>query len=144
MKLIGVARLGQDAEVRYTQGGDAVANVSMAYNYGRKDSDGKRPTQWVRASLWGDLAEALADYLVKGQQVCVTLDDVHIETFEKRDGGTGFNLEGRIIGIDLVGSKPEGQQQQGGQQRSAAPAPAPRPAPASSAGYDDDDTEIPF
>lgn len=142
MQLIGVARLGRDAEVK-TVKDTTVANMSLAFNYGQKGSDGKQPTQWVKAALWGKLAEVLADYLIKGREVQVTLDDVHVETYEGQNG-TGYNLAGRVLTLKLVGGKPEGQTQQGGQQRSAAPAPAPRPAPASSAGYDDDDTEIPF
>jgi len=133
MQLIGLARLGQDAKIRTTQGGDKVANVSLAYNYGRKDADGKRPTQWVEASLWGKRAEALIDYLVKGQAVVVTIDGPHIETFEKRDGGQGIKLAGEITQIELAG-RAEGSQQQPRQQ-----APAQRPAPAS-----DMDDDIPF
>jgi single-strand DNA-binding protein len=40
-----------------------VANVSLAFTYGKKGDDGKRPTQWVDASLWGQRAESLAPYI---------------------------------------------------------------------------------
>ena len=43
--LIGLFILGRDAEVRRTSGGDPVATLSLAYNYGRKGADNKRPTQ---------------------------------------------------------------------------------------------------
>ena len=36
-QLSGLFRLGDSAELRYTQKGDAVASLSLAYNYGRKD-----------------------------------------------------------------------------------------------------------
>lgn len=36
MKANGLARIGKDAEVRYTPGGAAVANVSLAFTYGKK------------------------------------------------------------------------------------------------------------
>ena len=63
MKANGLARIGKDAEVRFTPGGTAVANVSLAFTYGKKSDDGKRPTQWVDASLWGQRAESLAPYI---------------------------------------------------------------------------------
>src|SRR5512139_2415973 len=57
MKAQGLARIGKDAEVRYTPSGTAVANVSLAFTFGKKGDDGKRPTQWVDASLWGQRAD---------------------------------------------------------------------------------------
>lgn len=150
MQLIGLARLGQDIETRHTPSGEQVANLSLAFNYGRKVQDGKRPTQWVRASLWGEKRiAALADYLVKGQAVVVTLDDVHIEEFQKRDGSTGSALVGTVSNLELAGRSDGG----GGQQQGAAP--AAKPAPASAArptapprsaggGMGDMDDDIPF
>ena len=45
MILTGLARIGKDAELRYTASNEPVANLSLAFNYGRKGDDGKRPTQ---------------------------------------------------------------------------------------------------
>ena len=95
-------RLGRDVELKYTAQGAAVAELAIAYNYGRKGSDGNRPTQWVRASLWGAQAEALAPYLVKGSGVAVTLGDVNVRTYQKSDGTTGSSLEGRVINFDFA------------------------------------------
>lgn len=113
IQLFGLARIGRDAEVRSTANGDQVASISLAFTYGRKDGEGKRPTQWVDAALWGQRAEALAPYLTKGTLVAVTIDDAHVETFRKSDGTEGTKLAGRIAAIDLAG---------GGEQRQAAPA----------------------
>ena len=138
-QLIGLARLGRDCELRTTQSGDAVASLSLAMNYrnGRE-----KATQWVDAALWGKMAEALTQYLVKGKLVCVTLDDVHIEEYPKRDGGTGTKLVGRVSKLELAGGgRDDGE-------RTAPPAQrqAPKPAPKSSAsGFDDmDDSDPPF
>ncbi|MGD9599950.1 MAG: single-stranded DNA-binding protein [Steroidobacteraceae bacterium] len=153
MKLIGLIRLGRDAEIRYTTQGTPVAELSGAWNYGRKGDDGKRPTQWAKFTLWGERAESLQEYLLKGAQLLVVVGDVHIETFDKRDGGQGFNLVGRIEDLQFAGG---GQQQQGSRGRLAAAAPArapataPRPpaaAPRASntgSGFDDMDDDIPF
>lgn len=153
MKLIGLIRLGNDAEMRYTNDGTPVATLSGAWNYGRKGSDNKRPTQWAKFSLWGERAESLQQYLQKGTALVIYASDVHVETYEKRDGGQGFNLVGRIDDLQFAGG---GQQQgQGGGQapapapRSSAPAqsrpPAAAPRPASTgSGFDDMDDDIPF
>lgn len=139
-KMFGLARLGRDAEIRTTSQGESVATLSLAFSYGRKGSDGNRPTQWVDAALWGKRAEALAPYLLKGGLVAVTLEDVHIETFTSQKGD-GHKLAGRVIDVELAG----------GGERTAAPAPrqvhAPRPAPATApmgSGFDDLDSDIPF
>jgi len=144
MKLIGLARLGRDAEVRYTPEGTPVANFTAAFNYGRKDSEGKRPSQWVSVALWGERAEKLAEFLTKGRQVFLVCSDVHVETYEKKnEGGAAFRLVARVDDLALTA----GQRDDG-----AATAPAPAlqqnaarpPAAKSSTGFDDMDNDIPF
>lgn len=152
MQMIGVARLGRDAELRYTPNGTVVANLSLAFNYGKKDDQGNRPTQWVDASLWGKLAESLEQYLKKGQQVSVTLDEPHIETYQGQNG-QGHKLAARVLSIELVGGRQEGDQhgQQRPQQQSrpAQQSAAQRPASGAAASRPqaddmDDDLDIPF
>lgn len=137
-------RLGRDAELRTIPSGEAVCNLSLAYDYGKKGPDGKRATQWVDGSLWGKQAEALQQYLVKGKLVCVTLDDLHIETFQGQNG-QGHKLAARVVSIELAGG---GEARQAGapaaQAPAARPAPAPqRQAPAQQSSMPDDD-DIPF
>ena len=133
--LYGLARIGRDAELRNTAQGEAVANLSLAFNYGRKGSDGKTPTQWVDGALWGKRAEALAQHLVKGTSVVVTLNDVHIESFEKQDGTTASKMVGRVTEIEFAGAPAA--------RPTPPPPPPPKPAP-SSGGFDDMDADIPF
>ena len=98
MKAFGLARLGRDAELRTTRQGESVATLALAFSYGRKGSDGNRPTQWVDAALWGKRAEALAPYLTKGGLVSVVLEDVHIETFDGKNG-PGHKLAARVVDV---------------------------------------------
>jgi single-strand DNA-binding protein len=138
MKANGLARIGKDAEVRYTPGGAAVANVSLAFSYGKKGDDGKRPTQWVDASLWGQRAESLAPYIKKGGQIVAYLEDVSIQTFTKGDGTQATKMVARLVDLEFVS---------GGEQASSQPKPQPRPqaAPQSqNSGFDDFDSDIPF
>lgn len=118
MILTGYCRVGQDVSLRYTNDGTAVANISLAFNYGRKGDDGKRPSQWVDASLWGQRAESLAEYLLKGTGLDVVLEDVHIETYQRSQGGEGSKLVGRVVILEFAGSTPQQQGSQGGASRS--------------------------
>jgi single-strand DNA-binding protein len=138
MKANGLARIGKDAEVRYTPGGAAVANVSLAFTYGKKGDDGKRPTQWVDASLWGQRAESLAPYIKKGGQIVAYLEDVSIQTFTKGDGTSATKMVARLVDLEFVS---------GGEQASSQPKPQPRPqaSPQShGSGFDDMEDDIPF
>lgn len=114
MHIIGLARLGKDAEIRFTNEGKAVANIALAFNYGKKDQDGKRPTQWVDAALFGDRAEKLAPYLLKGTLVDVHLADPHIETYTTRDGASGSKMVAMVNHLEFASPPPasNGQQQQ--------------------------------
>lgn len=137
MKTIGLARLGKDAEVRFTPGGDAVANLSLAFNYGKRDGDGNQPTQWIDASLWGKRAESLAQYLTKGSVHCFTLSEVHIETYEGRNG-QGSKLVARVDDVQL------GPRQGGGDQQQR-PAQRQQPADGRAAGQGgQEDDDVPF
>jgi single-strand DNA-binding protein len=142
MKANGLARLGKDAEIRYLPNGDAVASLALAFSYGKKDESGKRPTQWVDASLWGKRAESLNQYLIKGTQVVAYLDDVRIETYEGKNG-TGSKLVARVADLELVAGN-AAPQQAAAPRQAQRPAPAPAPKPSTGSGFDDMDDQIPF
>lgn len=136
-------RVGRDVELRYTPSGMAVAAISLAYEYGRKDQQtGKKPTQWIEVTMWGKTAEALSQYLTKGKQVFIEAKDVYIQTYDKNDGTQGFKLAAEFVGIKFANDgqqqnqEPVQQQQQRpAQQHSHQSAPA---------GYDEFDDDIPF
>ena len=58
-KVILVGRLGRDPETRYTGGGQAVANFSLATDETYKDRNGERQkrTEWHKIVVWGKQAE---------------------------------------------------------------------------------------
>jgi single-strand DNA-binding protein len=151
----GMARLGRDAELRYTPNGDAVCNLSLAFSYGKKGDDGYRPTQWVDATLWGRRAEALTPYLLKGAQIAVAVEDLHIEFYKNRDGAEMPKLAARVVDVDLSGGAPPQERPVAPSMaqraplpaaaRTAAPPRAPARAPAAGpSGFDDMDDDIPF
>jgi single-strand DNA-binding protein len=67
-----LGRLVRDAELRYTSGGTAVANLSMAVNRRKKEGDSWREeASFFDIQLWGKAAESLERYLTKGKQIAV-------------------------------------------------------------------------
>ena len=133
--LYGLARIGRDTELRHTAQGEAIANLSLAFTYGRKGTDGKTPVQWVEGALWNKRAEALAQHLIKGVSVVVTLNDVHIESFTKQDGTVASKLVGRVADIEFAGAPAA---------KPAAPPPPPPPPKPAPSGFEDMDSDIPF
>jgi len=140
MKASGLARIGKDAEVRFTPSGTAVANVSLAFTYGKKGEDGKRPTQWVDASIWGQRAEPMAPYLLKGKQIVAYLEDVHLQTYTKGDGTQNTKMVARLADLEFVSDNSDHKPTQKPQ---SAPQSRPSPAPQGS-GFDDMEDDIPF
>ena len=106
MLMIGMARIGNDPEVRFTPDGKALMDISLAFSYGRK-VDGKQPTQWVTGTMWGDRCEKLKPYLTKGQLIFVQMTEPHIEEFKRKDGTGGVSLRARIGELEFAGSKPD-------------------------------------
>lgn len=118
--------LGKDSELRHLPNGDAVCSFSVADSMGRD-----KPTIWWNASLFGKRAEALSQYLVKGQQVTVIGNVTEREWVDKQ-GATRKSMDVRVSDVALMGGKREGQQSAA----PAAPRQAAKPAAAGS-GFDD-------
>src|SRR5262245_45750450 len=72
-KVILVGHLGANPEVRYTAGGQAVANLRLATTERWVNKNGERTeqTEWTRVVAWGKLAEICSQYLTKGKQIYV-------------------------------------------------------------------------
>lgn len=72
-KVILVCSLGKDPEVRQTQNGTAICNLSAATSRKYKDTQGgmQEETEWHRISLFGKMAELAGQYLKKGSMVYI-------------------------------------------------------------------------
>ncbi|OFX25827.1 MAG: single-stranded DNA-binding protein [Anaeromyxobacter sp. RBG_16_69_14] len=73
-KVIILGNLGKDPEVKYTSGGQAVANLRIATSRSWTDKQSgqrKDETEWHDVEVWGKQAEQCGEYLSKGRQVYV-------------------------------------------------------------------------
>lgn len=125
-------RLVRNAELKYTQGGTAVCEFSIASNYSRKQGDGwTEEVSYFDCSMFGKRADALAKYLTKGQQVAIQASPRQ-ERWEK-DGQKRSRVRFIVDQITLVGGRSDG----GNQGATAQPS----SATPSSSDFDDD---VPF
>ena len=67
VELLG--RVGTDPEMRYTPGGTAVTNLRLATDRYRKDAEDE--TDWHNVVVWNGTAEAVNQYVSKGQRIYV-------------------------------------------------------------------------
>jgi single-strand DNA-binding protein len=109
-KAILVGRLGRDPETRYTSGGQAVCNFSIATDSTYKDRSGERQkrTEWHRIVLWGKLAEIAQQYLKKGQLVYIEGRLQTREWEDKRDGQKRSTTEIVASEMRMLTSRAEG------------------------------------
>jgi len=69
-----LGHVGRDPEVRQTQNGTRVANISVATNHtvGAGGESPRERTEWHRVTLWGGLAAFAEEYVRKGDRVYLT------------------------------------------------------------------------
>jgi len=114
-KVILVGHLGADPEVRYTQGGTAVANLRLATNESYNDKNsGERveKTEWHRIVGWGKLAEIMGEYLKKGRQVYIE-GSLQTRQWQDKEGNTRYSTEVKASDMVMLGGRGAGDIQSG-------------------------------
>ena len=92
--MILIGNLGRDPEIRYTTGGQAVANFTLATKEGRVSKDGEKQefTEWHRIVAWGRLAEICGEYLSKGKMVYIE-GTLRTRSWEDKEGRKRWTTE---------------------------------------------------
>jgi len=143
-KVILIGNLGNDPEVRYTAGGAAVSNISVATSESWKDKEtGEQQdrTEWHRVVFFGRLAEIVAEYLKKGSQIYVE-GRLQTRKWQDKEGNDRYSTEIVASEMQMLGGRGGGAA--AGQ--SAPPPQAESKSPAGKAAADNDfvDDDIPF
>ena len=107
-KVILVGRLGKDPEMKYTQGGTAVARFSLATDETWKDQAGEKQqrTEWHNIVAWRKLAEICGQYLTKGQLVYIE-GKLQTRKWEDKEGFKHHASEVVADKMVMLGSKAE-------------------------------------
>jgi single-strand DNA-binding protein len=108
-KVILIGNLGRDPELRYTQGGQAVANFSLATTDRWNDKDGQTQerTEWHRIVVWARQAELCAQYLSKGRSVYVE-GRIQTREWEDKEGQKRQTTEIVAQSVRFLGSPRDG------------------------------------
>lgn len=93
-KVILIGHLGKDPEVRYLEGGTAVANFTLATTESYKDKSGNKvdQTEWHNVVVWRGLAQIAEKYLKKGQQVYIE-GKLRTRSWDDKEGNKRYTTE---------------------------------------------------
>lgn len=121
-KIFIVGRLARDPEIRYTQNGSAIANMTVATDESFTGSDGNKVerTEWHRVTVFGKAAENCGNYLGKGSLVHVE-GSLATRKWQDQNGQDRYTTEIKAQRVQFLdrreGGKDGGQQRQGRQQQ---------------------------
>ena len=111
-------RLGNDAELKYTQGGKPIWTASVGVGYGYGDNKG---TNWIRVNAFDKRAEGLGKLdLKKGAAVGIT-GELRVRQYETANG-KGTSVEVVAQDVALLGGKSDGPRQAAPSRKPEAPA----------------------
>ena len=109
-KVILVGRLGQDPEIKYTAGGQALARFSLATDESYKDRNSgeqQRRTEWHNIVAWRRLAEICGEYLTKGKLVYIE-GRLRTRKWEDREGNKRSTTEIEAREMQMLSPRGEG------------------------------------
>lgn len=130
-----VGRLGKDPETRTTGSGMVVASLSVATTERKKEGDKwVEFAEWHKVTVFGRMAENVARYKKKGEQIAVT-GRLKTDKWQDKDGNDRYTTAIIADNIEFIGGSGDGGR-----------ASSPEPEPESKKGYDKNtpDDEIPF
>src|SRR5213593_2464860 len=107
-KVILVGNLGANPEMRFTQGGQAVANLRIATTERWTDKNGQKQeaTEWHRVVVWGRQAEIVGQYLTKGRQVYVE-GRIRTRQWQDQSGQKRYTTEIVAQNVLMLGGRGE-------------------------------------
>lgn len=120
-KLTIIGNLTRDVELRKTQSGHDVANMSIAVNR-RARAGEQEQTDYFRVTAWDSMAQTCAKYLAKGRKVCV-IGSVSVSTYTGNDGTARAQMEVNAQDIEFVSSRQDDAQTEAPRSRAAAKPP---------------------
>lgn len=106
-KVILIGNLGNDPDTRYTAGGAAVANISLATTDSWRDKESGEQqdrTEWHRVVFFGRLAEIVSEYLHKGSQIYIE-GRIQTRKWQDKDGNDRYTTEIVANEMQMLGGR---------------------------------------
>ena len=106
-KVILIGNLGRDPEVRYLEGGTAVAKFTLATSENYKDkTTGEKKTlvEWHNIVAWRGLAEVAEKYLKKGSQIYIE-GKLRSRQWQDKDGVNRYTTEIVADTLQMIGKR---------------------------------------
>lgn len=101
-RVILIARLTRDSELKYTPNGTPVCSFSVANGRTYKQGDEKKKqTSYFDCTLWGKFGEAMSEYLKKGVQVGIE-GRLEQRRWDDADGNKKSKIEIRVENLQLL------------------------------------------
>ena len=105
-KVIILGRLGGDPELKYTPGGMAVCNFTIATSESWADKAGQKQerTEWHRVVVWGTLGELCNQYLAKGRQAFIE-GSLQTRSWDDKSGQKRYTTEIVAKTVQFIGGQ---------------------------------------
>ena len=84
-QIVMVGRLVSDPELKETESGKKVSNLTLAVPRSYKNENGEYDTDFVDCTLWTGVAESTAEYCKKGDLIGIK-GRVQTDSYENSDG----------------------------------------------------------
>jgi single-strand DNA-binding protein len=109
-KVVLIGNLGRDPEVRYSQSGSAICNITVATSRQWKDrasGENLEETEWHRITLFDRLAEIAVEYLKKGRPVYIE-GRLKTRRYIDKDGAEKYATDIIATEMQLLGGRDAG------------------------------------
>ena len=109
-KVILVGNLGGEPEVRFTPGGSAVANITIATSSSWRDKQSgemQERTEWHRVAFFNRLAEIAGEYLHKGSKVYIE-GSLKTRKWQDKAGNDRYTTEVIANEMQMLDSRGQG------------------------------------
>jgi single-strand DNA-binding protein len=102
---IGIGRLTDSAELKYTTNGTAVTKFSICINKVWRDKDGGRQEKanFFSCVLWGKYGESMSKYLTKGKQIAIA-GELEQSVWQDSGGNKHSSVQINVSEISLLAS----------------------------------------
>lgn len=108
-----IGRMTKDPEVRYTQGGTAVATFTLAVDR-RVAKDKPKEADFIPCVVWGKMADGVVkNYCHKGKKVAVE-GRIQVRSYDAKDGTKRYVTEVIVNDLELLGKGDGGSKQNNG------------------------------